>query len=98
MEFIETQKPGFLENRRGGERDLAARDILAKPIDPLVHLGHEFVEMCAALVRDRALLKEQIHQHGLAAPDFAVNVETTWRRLVLVREQPAQQTLLAQRL
>ena len=63
-----------------------------------MHLGHEFVEMGAALVRDRALLKEQIHQHGLAAPDFAVDVEAARRRLVLVGEQPAQQALLAQRL
>ena len=76
----------------GGERDhvavgdLAARDILTKAINPLVNLGHEFVEVRAALVLDRAVLKKQIHQHGLAAPDLAVNVEAARRRLVLVRQ------------
>ena len=104
VEFVEAQKPGLVEDRRGGERDhiavgdLAARDILAIAVDPLMHLGHEFVEVRAALVHDRAVLEEQIHQHGLAAADFAVNVEAARRRLVLVGEQPAEQALLAQRL
>ena len=39
--------------------DLAARDVLAIGVDLLVHLGHEFVEMGAALVLDRALLKNR---------------------------------------
>ena len=104
MEFVEAQKPGLVEDRRRGERDhvavgdLAARDILAIAVDPLMHLGHEFVEMRAALVRDRTVLEEQVHQHGLAAADFAVNVEAARRRLVLVGKQPAEQALLAQRL
>src|SRR5207237_3537447 len=99
-----TQKPGLVEDRSRGERDhvaigdLTARDILAKAIDALVHLGHEFVEMRAALMHDRALLKEHIHQHGLAAADFAMNVEATRRRLVPVGKQPAKEALLAQRL
>src|SRR5712664_872475 len=61
-----------------------------------MHLGHEFVEMRAALVHDQALLKKHIHQHGLAAPDVAVDIEAARRRLVLVREQPAKQALLTQ--
>ena len=89
---------------RRGERDhvavgdFAARDILAEAVDPLMHLGHEFVEMRAALVLDRTVLEKQVHQHGLAAADFAVNVEPARRRIVLVGEQPAEQALLAQRL
>ena len=63
-----------------------------------MNLGHEFVEMGAALVLDRALLEEQIHQHGLAAADVAMDVEPARRRLVLVGEQPAEQALFAQRL
>src|SRR5260370_1865972 len=104
MKFVETQKPGLAENRRGGERDhiavgdFAARDILTKAINPLVHLGHEFVEVRAALVHHRTLLKKQIHQHGLAAPNFAMNVEASGWRLVLVGKQPAKQALLAHRL
>src|SRR5882724_6677451 len=102
MKFVKTQQPGLLENRRGGEcdhiavGDLAAYDVLTKAIDPLMHLGHEFVEMRASLVHDQALLKKHIHQHGLAAPDVAVNIKAARRRLVLVREQPAKQALLAQ--
>src|SRR6266702_7966695 len=101
MELVETQKPCLIEHRGGGERDhiavgdFAARDILAKAVNPLVHLGHEFVEVRAALVLDRTVLEKQVHQHGLAAPDLAMNVETAWRRLVLVGKQPAKQALLA---
>src|SRR5882724_10005540 len=62
-----------------------------------MHLGHEFVEMGAALVLDMALLKEQIHQHGFAAADVAMNIKPARRRLVLVSEKPAEQALLAQR-
>ena len=53
--------------------------------------------MRAALVGDRAVLEEQVHQHGLAAADLAVNVKPA-RRLVLVGKQPAEQPLLAHRL
>src|ERR1700716_4461554 len=101
MKLVETQKPGLVENRRGGKRDhiaigyFAARDILTKAINPLVYLGHEFVGVRAAFVHHRTLLKKQIHQHGLAAPDFAVNVEAARRRPILVGKQPAQQALLA---
>src|SRR5260221_1269839 len=102
MKFVETQKPGLVEDRPGGERDhiaigdFAARDILTIAIDPLVHFGHEFVKMRAALVLDLAVLKKQVHQHGLAAPDIAMNIESARRRAVLVGKQPAQQALLAQ--
>src|SRR5258707_8429435 len=103
MELVETQKPGLIENRRRGARDhvavgdFAARDILTKAVNPLVNVGHEFVEVRAALVLDRTLLEKQVHQHGLAAPDLAMNVEAAWRRLVLVGKQPAKQALLAHR-
>ena len=43
-------------------------------------------------------LEKQVHQHGLAAADVAVNVEAARRRAVLVGKQPAEQALLAQRL
>ena len=101
VKFVEAEQPGLVENRRRGQRDhiavsdFAARDLLAKAVDALVHLGHEFVEMGAALVLDLALLEEQIHQHGLAAPDFAVNIKAARRGTVLVGKQPAQQPLPA---
>ena len=77
--------------------DLAARDVLAIGIDALMHLGHEFVKMRAALVRDLRLLEEQVHQHGLAAADLAMDVEPMRRGLVLVGKQPAEQALLLDR-
>src|SRR6202030_4248092 len=46
----------------------------------------------------RTGLEKQVHQHGLAAADLAVNVEAARRRLILVRKQPAEQALLAHRL
>jgi len=94
----------MVENRGGGERDhiavtnLAPRDVLAKAVDALVHFGHEFVEMGAAFVLDRALLKKHIHQHGLATPDLTVDVEAARRHVVVVGKQPVEQALLAQRL
>ncbi len=62
------------------------------------HFGHEFVEMGAAFVLDRALLKKHIHQHGLATPDLTVDVEAARRHVVVVGKQPVEQALLAQRL
>jgi len=61
-------------------------------------LGHELVEMRPALVLDRARLKEQVHQHGLAAADLTIDVKAVRRRGILVAEQPAEQALLAVRL
>src|ERR1700733_12692232 len=104
MKFVEAQKPGLVEDRSRRERDdvavgdLAARDVLAIAVNPLMHLGHEFVEMGAALVGDRTVLKEHVHQHSLAAADLAMDVEAARRRLLLVGKQPAEQALLANRL
>src|SRR4051812_2123071 len=63
-----------------------------------MRLGHEFVEMGAALVLDRRVLEEQIHQHGLAAADLAMHVKPARRRVALVAEQPSQQAELLRRL
>ena len=46
-----------------------------------MHLEHEAVEMDAALLRDRRGREEQVHQHRLAAPDRAEDIETRGRRL-----------------
>ena len=100
MELVEAEQPSLVEDRirrqlhHVGIGDLAARDVLAVGVDALMHLGHEFVEMRAALVRHGRLLEEQIHQHGLAAADVAMDVEPARRRLVLVGEQAAEQALL----
>ncbi len=63
---------------------------------PLVHLRHEFMEVGAVLATDRARMEKQIHQHGLAAADVAVDVQPLDRfRLLAVAEQPAEQSVLA---
>src|SRR5690349_19958111 len=63
----------------------------------LVHVGHEFMEMCAALAPDRACLEEQVHQHGIAAADLAMDVEALDRVpfRVTPAEEPAERGGLA---
>ena len=97
VKFVKAQQPGFLGERGRGLRDrvavgkLAGFDLLAIDVHALVHVGHEFMEVDAALALHRARGEEQIHQHGLAAADVAVNVETLDRSLRLVLgEQPAK--------
>ena len=67
-------------------------------LDAVVHVGHEVVEMHAALAPHRHQLEEHVHQHGLAAADAAMDVEAlaparASRRL---GEQPAERARLAE--
>ncbi len=103
MEFVEAKQPGLLRDRGGGQPDrILAADFaqfrfLPQGVDALVHVGHEFMEMDAALAHDRRGREEQVHQHGLAAADLAENVKALDRfRLVCARaEQPAERGRLA---
>ena len=97
MKFVEAQQPGFLGQRVGdmpdrvGIRDAPGLHVVAHRIEALVHVGHEFMEVRAALSLHRARGEEQIHQHGLAAADIAVDVEAPDRaRGLALREQPAE--------
>src|SRR5579885_2423020 len=47
----------------------------ARRLDPVVHVEHEGVEMHPPLRRDRRGGEEQVHQHRLAAPDRAPQVD-----------------------
>ena len=58
----------------------AVLDVLPVDVHALMHVGHEFVEMHAALALHRAGREEQVHQHGLAAADLAVDVKPFQRR------------------
>ena len=60
-------------------------------------VDHEFVEMHPALAHHRARLEEQIHEHGLAAPDLAVDVEALdpRRGFGAAGKQPPQRGRLA---
>ena len=101
MEFVEAEQPGFLEQLFGDEPDrifafvLAELHLLAQRENAFVHVEHEFVKMRAALAHHRACFEEQIHQHGLAAADVAVDVEALERRLLAVAEQPAERRRFA---
>ena len=103
VEFVEADQPGFLGQRVGdvadriGIRDPAGLHLLAHGVEPLVHVGHELVEMRAAFASYRARREEQIHQHGLAAADVAMNVETADRTRLrrALGEQPAERRGLA---
>ena len=98
MKFVEAQQPGFVGERRRdgliGSSFAISPDFisLADGVEPLVHVGHELVEVRAALAPHRARGEEQVHQHGLAAPDVAVDVEAADRAFLALAfsEQPAE--------
>ena len=55
-----------------------------------MHVGHEGVEMDAALRLDLRGVEEQIHQHRLAAPDRAADIEAA-RRLGGLRAEQSRE-------
>jgi hypothetical protein len=59
---------------------------LAPAMQRLVHLDHELVEMDAALVGERRVGDEQIHQHRLAAADGPVQIQSLRRVLAAPRQ------------
>ena len=70
--------------------------ILGRPASPQIvqaplHLEHEFVEVDAPMRHARQGLGEQVHQHGLAAADAAMEVDAArrLRRLGLAPEAEA---------
>ena len=82
VEFVEAEQPAFLgdlvRGRAGSDRRRSiSPSLILLPEHPhaLVHVGHELVEMRAALAHHRRRLEEQVHQHGLAAADVAVDVQ-----------------------
>jgi hypothetical protein len=63
-----------------------------------LNLEHEFVEVHAALLRDRSVGKEQVHEHGLAAAHRAPDVEAMRALRRLRREpEPREKALLLRR-
>jgi hypothetical protein len=55
----------------------------------LMHIGHEFVEMCATLCGEGDRVEEEVHQHGLAAADGPMNEKAPLRRRCFPREEAA---------
>jgi hypothetical protein len=92
VEFVETQQPRFIRDRRGGALDrIVLALVLTIGVDSLMHVRHEFMEMRTALALDAACLKKQVHQQRLAAADVAVDVKTAHQaRFVALTEQPTE--------
>ena len=91
LEFVEADEPHLVGDHGSDRRDRIAADPLANDVHPLMGLGHELVEMDTALGDGGGERKELVHQHGLAAADLAVDVETA-RRVVAPAEEPAKKT------
>ena len=91
LEFIEADEPHLVGDHRSNRPDRIAADPLANDVHPLMGLGHELVEMDAALGDGGGERKELVHQHGLAAADLAVDVEPA-RRGIARAEEPAEKT------
>ena len=90
-ELVEAEKGSLARELRGDRADRVFADDFA-PLARLtpsmqagVHIGHEAVEMRAPLGADLDRLEEEIHQHRLAAPDRAIDIEAARR---LGRLQP----------
>ena len=98
VEFIKAKEPGLLRqlDRRVFDRIfagmLAEFHLLPERMNAFVHIDHELVKMRAAFSHHRTSLEEQVHQHGLAAPDLAVDVEALDGRLLCraAAKQPSQ--------
>ena len=102
MEFVEAEEPRLLADLVGDVADRVAirngaeLQLMPHLADAVVHVGHEFVEMRPPLPPHFARREEQIHQHGLAAADVAVDVEALHRAgRLAAREQPAERGRLA---
>ena len=70
---------------------------LTMRIDALMNVCHKVVEMRTALAFHRQERKEHVHQHGLAAPDLAMNIKPLddRRRILALAEQPAKSARFA---
>ena len=60
-------------------------------MQPLVGLEHEGVKVHPALRRDRAVVEGEVHQHRLAAPDPAPQIDAGYP-LGLVAQQTGEQS------
>ena len=91
--LVEGQQPHFLGQRGGNGGDRVARLLGALGSDAGVHLQHELGEMDAALGLDRDMVEEQVHQHRLAAPDIAPEIDALGGRRALAGQAGKQSGL-----
>jgi hypothetical protein len=82
VELVEADQPGLIGQLAGQLRQgvgFLALGLGAPGVEPVVDLLHEGVEMHPALGLHRRAGEEQVHQHGLAPSDPAVEVKALGR-------------------
>ena len=80
LELVEAQQPVALRHHGCDRADRFRPGVGTAPcVDQVVRLLHEGVEMHPAFALDGDGVVKQVHQHRLAAPDAAVDVETARR-------------------
>jgi hypothetical protein len=95
VKFVEAQQSRIVRKiaryRRDRIRFLQAFHRLASNIQPVLHVGHEFMEMRAALLFDLRRFEEEVHQHGLPAANIPPDIKSARRsRLRTTRHQPTE--------
>src|SRR5690606_7707709 len=86
LKLIKAEKRRLLRNHVGHGRDrvralhLPGLFLLPPIEDALMRLLHEGMKMDAALRRDGDRIEEEVHQHGLATPNTAPDIEPLRRR------------------
>ena len=82
VELVEAQQPRPVDDDlgKGGQgigdlRRPAGLDRLPEAVHPVVHFEHEGVEVDVLFRLDRRAREEHIHEHGLAAPGAAEQIE-----------------------
>ena len=81
LHLVEGEKPELTRDLFRHRADGVVGARLAGAVQALLHLLHEGVEMHAPLAADVDGAMEQVHQHRLAAPDPAPEVEAADARL-----------------
>ena len=82
VELVEAEQESLPRKRRRDRHQRIVGAALARRLQAVLHLQQEGVEMHAALLGDRRAGEEQVHQHGLAAPDRPEHVQALGRRLL----------------
>ena len=87
LTLVEREQPDAARHGGGDRRDGVTRLFPPFDVQPFMHFQHEFVEMDATLVRDGDRVEEQVHQHRLAPPDRAPDVEPLRNNRLAAAEQ-----------
>ena len=90
VHLVEAQEPGIGGDRPRHVRDGVVLNRSARHREALRHVRHEGVEMGAAPAGKGGGLVEQVHQHGLAAADGAVDVKPLRRFGVGTRQEASE--------